>query len=264
MRKTSLRRLVINAASALSLSFVALSASAAMSAQDMIAASDDIRNPPGSFSLRFNITEYRHGKQTNHSTMAVYSSPSESNGDYRTLVRILTPTRDAGKLFLRNGYDLWFYDPASSASIRISPQQRLLGQASNGDVMSTRLARNYTAETKGSDEVRDGDGVMRKTKRLLLVAQRPDVAYARVEYWLENDTNRPVMAKYYTAENHLLKTAWFRRFISALGAERPTETVIIDGLDPQWVTVMQLSNYAQQKIPEQWLQRDYLSRFTGE
>jgi hypothetical protein len=236
----------------------------ALTAQELLAASDEIRNPPGSFSVRLNITEFRQGRQTANSSLSVYSSPAEAGGDYRSLVRMVTPARDAGKLLQRNGADLWFYDPSSRASVRISAQQRLLGQASNGDVMTTRLARDYTAELVGSEEVRDGTGVQRKTQRLLLLAQRPDVTYARIEYWMEDGTNRPVMAKYYTAEKRLLKSAWFRRFLSAMGAERPTETVIVDGLDPQWVTVMQLSDYTQRKVPEQWLQRDYLPRFTGE
>ena len=46
--------------------------------------------------------------------------------------------------------------------------------------------------------------------------------------------------------------------------ERPTETVIIDGLDPNWVTVMRYSDYAWRDIPESWLQRDYLPRFKPE
>ena len=263
MFKLAQHRLMLRAAGAFCLALAALPASA-LSPQQMLAASDDIRNPAGSFSLRLKLTEYRHGRQTNNSTLSVYSSPSEASGDFRNLVRMVAPARDAGKLFLRNGYDLWFYDPASRASVRISPQQRLLGQASNGDVMSTRLARNYQAEIKGNQEVRDGEGVMRNTTHLLLVAQRPDVTYAQIEYWMETGTHRPVLAKYYTAEKRLLKSAWFRRVMPILGAERPTETVIVDGLDPQWVTVMQLSDYTQRKIPEQWLQRDYLPRFAGE
>jgi outer membrane lipoprotein-sorting protein len=236
----------------------------AMSPQELLAASDAIRNPPGSFSVRLQITEYRQSRQTNSTGLLVYARPSEAGGEYRNLVRFMAPARDAGKLMLRNGQDLWFYDPANRASVRISPQQRLLGQASNGDVMTTRLAQDYAAEAMGSEEVRDGEGQQRKTTRLALTAQRTDVAYARVDYWVEEGTHRPVMAKYYTAENRLLKTAWFRRFKSALGAERPTETVIVDGLDPQWVTLMQLSQHTERTIPEQWLQRDYLPRFTAE
>ncbi len=241
---------------------LAASPAAAMSAQDMLAASDTIRNPPDSFSLKLTITEYRQGRQTNNSALLVYSSPAASSGDYRSLVRMVAPARDAGKLMLRSGADLWFYDPSSRASVRISPQQRLTGQASNGDVMTTRLARDYSAVLAGPEEVRDGAGAARKTQRLRLTAQRPGATYARIDYWVEDGTSRPVMAKYYTAENRLLKSAWYRRFMPVLGLERPTETVIVDGLDPRWVTVMQLSDHTQRKIPEQWLQRDYLPRFT--
>jgi hypothetical protein len=37
--------------------------------------------------------------------------------------------------------------------------------------------------------------------------------------------------------------------------------VIIDALDPQWVTVMRASGYTARDIPQTWLQREYLSRF---
>lgn len=236
----------------------------ALSPTEMLAASDAIRNPSGSFSVRLQLSEYRQSRLTSSSTLLVYARPAEVGGEYRNLVRFEAPARDAGKLMLRNGQDLWFYDPANRASVRISPQQRLLGQASNGDVMTTRLAQDYTVASSASEQVSDGDGVARKTWRLGLVAQRPDVAYARVDYWVEEGSQRPVMARYYTDDQRLLKTAWFRRFQPVLGAQRPTETVIVDGLDPKWVTVMQMSQHAQRSIPEQWLQRDYLPRFTGE
>ena len=42
---------------------------------------------------------------------------------------------------------------------------------------------------------------------------------------------------------HLLKTAYYRKYQPQLGTERPTETVIIDGLEPDWVTVMRFSSW---------------------
>ena len=42
------------------------------------------------------------------------------------------------------------------------------------------------------------------------------------------------------------------------------ETIIIDGLNPNWVTVMRFSNYAWREVPDVWLQRDYLPRFKPE
>lgn len=223
--------------------------------------SDRLRNPPGSFSVRIRLTEFRRKQVVASNLLTVYARPAEQGGDYRNLVRFVEPARDAGKLMLRDGQDLWFYDPASRASVRISPQQRLLGQASNGDVMTTQLALDYAARLVGPESVRDGDGQLRDTVHLALQARRQEVPYPQVDYWLEAGSARPVMARYRTAEGRLLKTAWFRRWQPVLGLERPTETVIIDGLDPGWVTVMQLSDHTLRDIPQAWLQRDFLPRW---
>jgi hypothetical protein len=62
----------------------------------------------------------------------------------------------------------------------------------------------------------------------------------------------------------LLKTAYYRRFQNTLGASRPTEMVIIDGLEPQSVTLVRLSEYGFRDAPTSWFQRDYLPRFTAD
>jgi hypothetical protein len=81
--------------------------------------------------------------------------------------------------------------------------------------------------------------------------------------WIERDTFRPVRGRFYSASGELLKTAYYRRFSTELGVDRPTETVIIDGLDDTWITVMRYSNYRATEIPESWLQREYLNRFAS-
>lgn len=234
------------------------------SAEQILQAADAIRNPPGSFSVRLQLTEYRLGRQSANSTLIVYARPSPDSGQYRNLVQFVAPARDAGKLMLRNGADLWFYDPSSRASVRISPQQRLLGQASNGDVMTTQLARDYRAEKGGREALKDGEGVQRDSLHLRLSALREDVSYARVDLWVDAVDDRPLMARYYSAEDRQLKTAYFRRYEMALGRLRPTETVIIDGLDGGWVTVMRSTEHALREVPEAWLQRDYLPRFRAQ
>lgn len=234
------------------------------SAQDILAASDAIRNPSRPFGLTTTLTEYRNGKQTDLSSLAVYSKTDAGSGQFRSLIRFLAPARDANKLMLKSGNDLWFYDPNNKASIRISPQQRLLGQAANGDVVSFNFAKDYRATLVGEEEVLDGDRQKRNCYKLQLEATKPDVTYHRVEAWIDSSNNRPVKARFYSESNHLLKTAYYRRYEKQLGAERPTETVIIDGLDPQWVTVLRFTDWVERDVPEAWLQRDYLPRFTPE
>ncbi|HOM15123.1 MAG TPA: outer membrane lipoprotein-sorting protein [Rubrivivax sp.] len=236
-------------------------AHAAADAQAVLAASDEVRNPPKPFSVTVNLLEYRNAKQTDANTLTVYSKTDDKSGQYRTLLRFAAPERDAGKLMLKNGNDLWFYDPASQASIRLSPQQRLLGQASNGDVVTVNLAKDYKAELLAEEDTADGEKQTRRAYKLGLSAVSPDVTYHRVEMWVDAASSRPIKARFYSESGHLLKTAYYRKYQPQLGRERPTEVVIIDGLDPSWVTVLRYSDYAWREVPDAWLQRDYLPRF---
>jgi outer membrane lipoprotein-sorting protein len=243
---------------------VAGAAHAAPNAQDILAASDAIRNPDKPFSLTTVLVEYRNAKEVDTNTLTVYSKADTKSGQFRSLIRFVAPMRDANKLMLKNGNDLWFFDPSSKASIRLSPQQRLLGQASNGDVVTVNLAKDYSAKLLAEEDVQDGDRKTRHCYKLALAAVSTDVTYDHIEMWLDTTSSRPVKSRFYTESGQLLKSAYYRRYQAQLGVERPTETVIIDGLDPNWVTVMRFSDYAFREVPEVWLQRDYLPRFKPE
>ena len=177
---------------------------------------------------------------------------------------MVAPARDANKLMLKTGNDLWFHDPASQASIRISPQQRLLGQAANGDVVTVNFAQGYKATLEAEEDVQDGDRQVRHAVKLALAAVVPDVTYDSADMWLDAATRRPIKAKFYSETHRLLKTAFYRRYEEQLGGVRPTEVVIIDGVNPNLVTVMRYADFTARDVPESWFQRDILARFQPE
>jgi outer membrane lipoprotein-sorting protein len=237
---------------------------AAVDAQKILSASDAIRNPNRSFGLTTTLIEYHNGHQTDMNTLQIYAKAEAGSGQYRNLIRFVAPARDLNKLMLKNGNDLWFYDPSSQASVRISPRQRLLGQAANGDVVTVNLATDYHARLVDEEDIDDGDRVTRHCYKLALAAANSTVTYDSIEMWIDTGNSRPVKAKFYAESGALLKTAYYRHFERQLEIDRPMETVIIDGLDHQWVTIMRYSNYAWREVPDSWLQRDYLSRFRPE
>ena len=236
---------------------------AAPTAEEILAASDTIRNPGRPFSVTVTLTEFQAGKQVDTSTLVSYSR-EQPDGQFASLIRFVLPARDAGKLMLKNGNDLWFYDPVAKASVRLSPQQRLLGQASNGDVATVNFAKDYRVKLVGQEEVQDGERRKRNAYKLAMTAAAPDVTYASIEMWVDTENSRPLKARFFAESTRLLKTAYYRRYQPQLGLDRPTETVIIDGLNPQSVTLMRFSDYAARTIPDTWLQRDYLPRFQPE
>ncbi|WP_342627776.1 outer membrane lipoprotein-sorting protein [Nguyenibacter vanlangensis] len=261
------RLLVAFAALSASASSIALAqapASSTIDAQNLLTRSDAVRNPPGSFSARVTLTEYRDGAQSDSAALMIYSRPSENSGQYYNLVRYEAPARDNGKLLLHKGVDLWFFDPASAASVRISPQARLLGEASNGDVMTTNLGKDYRATLLRTENTEDAAHHVHECAVLHLTAEREDVPYNGADYWIDRTTAVPVKINFLTSEGRVLKTAYFRRFDNVLGVQRPTETVILDGLNPHWITVMRTGAFTPREISVAWFQRDYLPRFEEE
>jgi Outer membrane lipoprotein-sorting protein len=242
----------------------AQAASVQTDAQTVLAASDAIRNPAEPFSLTVTLTQYTDGKQTDSNALQAYSRIDSNSGQFRSLIRFEAPARDVNKLMLKTGNDLWFFDPASKASIRISPQQRLLGQASNGDVVTVNFAQGYKARLEDEEDVQDGDRQTRHAYKLALAESVPDMTYNSVEMWIDTTTQRPIKARFFSDSGKLLKTAFYRRYQQQLGALRPTEIVIIDGLNPNLVTVMRYEDFTAREIPDSWFQHDFLPRFQPE
>lgn len=238
-----------------------LPARASTDPQAILAASDAIRNPGQPFRVTVTLTEFEKGVQVNSTTLASFSRTLDNSGQFASIMQFVRPVRDAGKVMLKSGSDLWFFDPGTKATLRISPQQRLIGQAANGDVVTVNLARDYQARLGGEEQVQDGERQQRKTFKLLLVANGPEATYGSIELWVDADTSAPVKARFFAESGRLLKTAYYRRYQQQLGALRPTETVIIDGLEPQAVTIVRLTDYAARQVPANWFQRDYLPRF---
>ena len=241
-----------------------LTARASPDAQALLAASDAIRNPSQPFRVTVTLTEFEKAVQVNTTTLVSFARTLESGGQFASLLRFVQPARDVGKVMLKNGSDLWFYDPGTKSAVRIAPQQRLMGQAANGDVVTVNFARDYQATLAAEESMQDGERRPRKAYKLLLASSSSDATYGSIELWIDSSSNAPLKAKFFADSGRLLKTAYYRKFQPQLGMDRPTETVIIDGLDPQSVTIVRLSDYGLRNVPTHWFQRDYLPRFTAD
>lgn len=235
-----------------------------LSPHDMVVASDKVRNPGQPFRLLNDITEYQHGTVNNTLSLVIYAREDAASEQYDNVVRYVDPPRDAGKIVLLNGSRMWFYDPASKASVRISPQQRLIGEAANGDVVSVNLARDYKSQLVGAETVQDADRKPRDCWHLTLTAANDEAVYSRIEYWLEHGSYYPVKGKYFADSGRLLKSAYFHNYREELGGLRPTEVIILDGVDTNLVTTMNFSDYRAASVPDAWFQRDFLPHLPAE
>jgi hypothetical protein len=230
----------------------------AQSAQEIVVATDKVRNPDKPFRSTLRLTEYVGGQERDHDSLILYSKEDGATRQFRNLVQYVEPARDTGKRVLLDGHSLWFYDPNSKVSVRISAQQRLIGQAAIGDILTVNLAADYTASIVGTETIDDATRQPRNCWHLELKASNDLATYNRVEFWVEQGTFYPIKGKFYADSGRLLKIAYFRKFAQQLGAVRPTESIIIDAVDSSLATTATFGEYTYQEIPEAWFQRDYL------
>jgi len=231
----------------------------AQTAQEIVTAADKIRNASQPFRSTLVLTEYVSGQERGHSGFVLFSKEDPS-GHFRNLLQYVEPPRDAGKRVLLDGRSFWFFDPASQASVRISAQQRLVGQAAIGDVLTVNLGADYAATIAGTESIDDASRQKRACWRLELKAASETAVYNRIEYWIEQGTFRPVKGKFYSDSGRLLKIIYYRNFVERLGAVRPAQAVIIDAVDSSLATIATFGESRFQDVPDAWFQRDYLPR----
>ena len=236
----------------------------AQTPRDIVAAADNVRNPGQPFHSVDTLTEYVAGVARNQDQLVMFSKQDPGTRQYRNLVRYLAPPRDAGKMVLLDAHNLWFYDPASKASVRISPQQRLIGQAAVGDILTTNFAIDYAATLLGDETITDAEHQQRACWHLDLKAVTDTATYNRIEYWVEHGSYHPIKARFFSDSGRLLKILYYRGYQQRLGTVRPSEAVIIDAVDSSLVTSLQFGELQAQDIPEAWFQRDYLPRVPAE
>lgn len=232
----------------------------APTAEVILKATDDMRNPGRPTSMVSTLTEFRDGAKQQETVLTIFSKPDGATGGFRTLVRFEMPARDHGKLMLSDGDQYWFFDPASQASVRLSPQQRLMGQASDGDVMLSNYGTDYAGILSGEEQIGDAEGNKRNCWKLILAPHSSRALYAKIELWVEKETLHPMKARFYADSGRLLKTLFYRNFAMELGKVRPTQVLIVDGVDTQLVTRIDLSNWQSREIPDSWFDVSFLPR----
>lgn len=174
--------------------------------------------------------------------------------DRRTLV-LMQSAAEKGQKVLMLGDDFWLLMPSSQRPMRITPMQKLLGDASTGDIATMRWSGDYSATLVGEEPCQPGE--TRLCYRLALQAARKGVTYQRVELWLARQRHEPVRAQLYVQSDKLAKTAHFELDASRSQVDA---MVLIDQLGQQRQTRIRYLQRKERTVPEEWLNPMFLAR----
>ena len=149
-------------------------------AEALLKRSDTYRNGWPAFTLRVKITNFESGKSDEEALYEV-----SQKGTDKTYVEFMSP-RDKGRHLLMLGDDMWIYLPDTSRPVRITPLERLSGDASNGDVARTNYAVDYTATYVRDEKIGNENCYV-----LDLTAKRKGATYQRILYWFASKMLAP-------------------------------------------------------------------------
>jgi outer membrane lipoprotein-sorting protein len=203
-------------------------------ADEILALADAVRNPAESYFARLSVESSDDPDHPSVFDVMLL-------GSTRTLVRTIEPARDRGRSLLMVGEEMWAYVPSLRRAVRVSLNQRLVGQAANGDVARMRWSGDYAPTIESSSE---------RSWTLSLVAARKGLTYDRMRVTIEKGTFHPLSAELLTLQGKPLKRATYRGYRTLCGRVRPTEMEIRDALRGESVSVLRIVEMRVQRFPE--------------
>ena len=191
----------------------------------------------------------------------------------QSLVLMQSPA-EKGQKVLMLGDDFWLLMPGSQRPMRITPMQKLLGDASTGDIATLSWAGDYAATLVGEEpcaaegvsaekpQAKIPSGAMPDSKvcyRLELKASRKGVTYQRIELWVGKQRHEPVRANLYVQSDKLAKQA---RFVmdSATAPTTVNTMVLVDQLSNKKETRVNYLSRKEKTVPAEWLNPMFLAR----
>jgi hypothetical protein len=176
----------------------------------------------------------------------VFSQPG-----HRSLVLMRSPA-EAGQKVLMLGDDFWLLMPSSQRPLRITPMQKLLGDASTGDIATLSWAEDYSGTLVGEEPCGP-----QTCQHLSLQALRKGVSYQRIELWIAKQHHEPVKADLFVQSDKLAKQAEFVLDGARTGV---AEMVLKDQLSSHKATHVRYVSRTTRSVPEAWLNPMFLAR----
>ena len=212
--------------------------------------SDSYRNGWPAYTLRVKITNFEAAKSDEEHLYEV-----SQKGTDKTYVEFMSP-REKGRHLLMLGDDMWIYLPDTSRPVRITPLERLSGDASNGDVARTNYAVDYSAEYLREEKLGT-----EKCYVLNLTAKRKGATYQRIVYWVRIEDARPVRAEFYLTSGKHIKSATFDDYGQSGGRLLLRKLTLYDEIRHNSHSVLEYSNAAPRNLPDKLFYQGRADRF---
>ncbi|HEY4707916.1 MAG TPA: outer membrane lipoprotein-sorting protein [Thermodesulfobacteriota bacterium] len=219
-------------------------------ADEIVAKADEIRSPQLDYTVGVTVVSMKPGAEPREARYEVLVK-----GKDKTIIKTLSPAFERGRTLLMLGRDLWAYLPDISKPIRISLQQRLLGEVANGDIARANFSGDYKAVLLKKEKIEKASYHV-----LELTAIGDDVTYNKVLYWVRSEDYRPHKAEFYALSGRLLKTCVYGEYREMAGRMRPSRLTLSDPLVKGQLSTIDYHDMKVKGMPEKLFTKDYMKK----
>lgn len=221
--------------------------------ESMIKRADDYRLKEQSARVISLVSLYENNELDKTREYHVYTRPN------RESLVIFKSAVEAGQKMLMLQDNYWLQMPKSRRPIRITPMQKLLGEASVGDISTLTWSEDYQGKWVASEKVQGLAGESIATQRLQLTAKTSGASYQTIDLWLTEPEHFPLKADLYLRSGKLAKQAWFRRG-ERNGEVGVTEMTLLDHIQPAKKTVIEYQDIQPWQLEDKFYNPSYLPK----
>ncbi len=220
------------------------------SIQAMLKRADAYRLSNNTSRVEITVRLFRNDKLYKEKPYTVYLKPQ-----HRSLV-LFRAAGELGQKVLMLDKNFWMLMPGTRRPIRITPMQKLLGEASTGDVSTLTWSEDYNGTLL--DAAYQGEHCPATCTLLELNAARPGTSYQRIELWLDSE-DVPLYARLYLKSGRLAKEAAYT-LGDDQGLRRITTMTLYDSINTNRRTEVTYRKIEPTDIPDKYFNPVFLLR----
>jgi len=216
-------------------------------AEEILKKSDRTRTFGENNKIEILMEEFEKDQLKSSERMDVYN-----RGRNKSLVKL---NDRKGQLVLTVDENMWIYFPKTRKPMRITPFQRLMGQASNGDIARLSYSDDYT-----SIILREETWKGTPCYVLELKAKSRSSTYRKIHYWVSKSEYLPLKADYFMISGKHFKSAYFEDYTVVDGSKRIGKIRFFKKDVEDQITVMRFLNIDETSLPNKFFNKNYLRK----
>lgn len=232
--------------------FAQVSSADVEKAYKIMEATDDILAYHGDYSATISLIIEKPGKPKESVQYKIFE---RTDKDLMTIVQLF-PEADKGNGYLRDGDNIWAYDPISRKFSHTSIKESL----GNSDVKVDDVEQNDNHWRDDYEVTGFESGMLGKQEVYIitLTAKTNEPSYAKSKYYVRKDLSLVLKEEDFSGSDRLMRTTLLPKYSKVPAGYVPTQIIVRDELNPGENTQQLISDLTFDPLPDRIFTKAYL------